>query len=266
MVKRIITAIILAFAMAAVVLWAPLLIFNGVVLLIIAGGLYEFFKLVLPPEPVYHEAGFFWGLAVAAFFLFIGKPYIVFASIVAGLFFISLIHMRHSTTLEGVTANIGLTLLGVVYLGATLPFWGLLRSLPHGRALIFLGIAAAAMCDTFAMFAGKAFGRHKFAPLTSPNKTMEGFIAGIPGSIFGAWLAKIIAWPALPVVHVIILGLVIGFIGPFGDLIESIFKRDYHVKDSGNVIPGHGGFLDRLDAMIFVGPFVYLYAIAFLSS
>jgi phosphatidate cytidylyltransferase len=168
--------------------------------------------------------------------------------------------MRHSTVLEGLIARIGVTLFGAVYLGATLPFYSLVRELPHGKALVFMGISAAAMSDTFAMFTGKAIGRRKFAPLASPNKTWEGFIAGLAGSVLAVWVVKLIGWRELPLVHVLALGIIIGLVGPMGDLIESLIKRGYHVKDSGGIIPGHGGVLDRLDALVFVGPVLYLYA------
>ncbi|MBI2341590.1 MAG: phosphatidate cytidylyltransferase [Deltaproteobacteria bacterium] len=260
MTVRIISAIVMAVMVTLVIFFAPPLIFKGIILLLIMGGLYEFFKLALPAEPIYQEAGWIWGIALASSILFLKGPYAFLTALLAGLFIVTLIYMKNATTLEGVTSKIGLTLLGAVYLGATLPFFGLARELSHGRALIFMGISAAAMSDTFALFGGKAFGRHKFAPLTSPNKTMEGFAAGLIGSVLAVFVVRQIAWADLPLHHVVIIGILIGFIGPMGDLIESLFKRDYHVKDSGHIIPGHGGFLDRLDAMIFVGPFVYLYA------
>ena len=260
MLTRVITAIILAILTTTVVLWAPQQVFDGIILLIIAAGLYEFFKLTLPTEKLYRITGILWGIIFSATLLFLRHSNAPSAVILSGLFIILLVYMHHATTFEGVVFKVGITLLGVVYLGATLPFWGFLRAMPHGRALVFMGIAAAALCDTFAMFAGKAIGGKKFAPLTSPNKTVIGFIAGFLGSLAGVYIVRIIGWQELPLLHVLIIGLAIGFIGPMGDLIESLFKRDYHVKDSGNVIPGHGGVLDRLDAMIFVGPFVYWYA------
>ncbi len=252
--------------LAAVILYAPQMVFNAIVLLIIMGGLYEFYKLTLPNDLIYREAGWIFGITVAASVLFFSTQlHILLTILITGIFIISLIYMKHATTLEGATSRIGLTLLGALYLGATLPFWALLREIPHGRALMFMGIAATAMTDTFGMFGGKLFGRHKFAPLTSPNKTMEGFFAGFVGSVLAIYVIKMIGWKDLPLVHVLAMGIIIGFIGPFGDLIESLIKRDHHVKDSGNIIPGHGGFLDRLDAMIFVGPFMYLYAKLILS-
>lgn len=255
----------MAALIAIAILFAPLILFNAIILLVVMGGLYEFYKLTLPSEDIYRETGWVYGVAVTSSLLFFKNPYIFIGTVILGLFFVTLIHMKHSTVLEGVTARIGVTLLGAIYLGATMPYWGMLRSLSHGKALVFMGIAAAAMSDSFALFGGKTFGRHKFAPLTSPNKTMEGFVTGFVGSILGVLIVKFVAWPTLSFLHVIIIGIMIGFVGPFGDLIESLFKRDYHVKDSGNVIPGHGGFLDRLDAMIFVGPVLYLYARVFLN-
>ena len=260
MLTRIITAIVLAVLMTLVILFAPHNIFNGIVLLIIMGGLYEFFKLMLPPESVYREAAWIYGVCSAVSLIILKSPQVFAGVLIAGLFVLALIHMKVATTFEGATSRIGLSVLGVVYLSATLPFWGFLHGLPHGKALIFMAIAAAAMGDTFAMFAGKAFGRHKFSPLTSPNKTMQGFFAGFIGSILSIFIVKMIGWRELPMAHVLALGVLIGFVGPFGDLIESMFKRDCHVKDSGTIIPGHGGILDRLDAMIFTGPAVFIYA------
>jgi len=251
--------------LATVIMYSPEMIFNGLVLLVIMGGLYEFSKLALPKDQIYRETTWIFGIAVASTLIFLRTTNVFLGVVVTGMFIVSLLYMKHATTLEGVTSRIGLTLFGALYLGATLPFWALLRELPHGKALIFMGVAATAMTDTFAMFGGKLLGRHKFAALTSPNKTMEGFFAGFVGSVLTAYVVRTIGFKDLPILHVIILGVAIGFIGPFGDLIESLIKRDFHVKDSGNIIPGHGGFLDRLDAMIFVAPFMYLYAKTFLQ-
>lgn len=254
----------MAAIIASIILYAPKMIYDGIILLIVMGGLYEFFNLVQPKMAIYKETGWIFGVAIASSILLGKSPYIFIAVLLIGIFVTFLIYMKNSTVLEGVTAKTGLTLLGALYIGATVPFFGLIRELDHGKALVFMGIACAAMSDTFALFGGKLFGRHKFAPLTSPNKTMEGFVAGFVGSIFAAYLVKLIGWHELPIFHVIIIGLLIGLIGPYGDLIESLIKRDYHVKDSGSLIPGHGGILDRLDAFIFTGPFLYLYAKLFL--
>lgn len=114
------------------------------------------------------------------------------------------------------------------------------------------------MNDTFAYLSGITLGKHKLFERVSPKKTIEGFIGGIVFScIAGILLAKYYLEESI--FHWIIIALIIGFFGTLGDLIESKFKRVAGVKDSGNIMPGHGGFLDRLDSIIFVAPFIYLF-------
>ncbi len=115
--------------------------------------------------------------------------------------------------------------------------------------------------DTFAFFAGHAFGRHKLFERISPKKTWEGFAGGVVGSVAGALLVRWLLLPgALGNEGAAGLGLVAAILGPLGDLAESSVKRAAGVKDSGRIIPGHGGLLDRIDALLFVGPWVYVCA------
>lgn len=112
--------------------------------------------------------------------------------------------------------------------------------------------------DTFAYLIGKNFGKRKLFEKISPKKTIEGFIGGL---IFGVIAAFIIAYTtsSLSILHWIALSIIISIFGTIGDLVASKFKREANIKDSSNLIPGHGGFLDRLDSLIFVSSFVYLY-------
>ncbi len=133
----------------------------------------------------------------------------------------------------------------------------------RGAAIFFLPIAATWLGDTAAYFGGKALGRHKFAPLISPAKTWEGAITGFLAATGGAWLfaaltAPLVRWTLGPL-ELVGLGAVLATAGQVGDLFESRFKRDCRVKDSSNLLPGHGGFLDRLDSLLFVFPTAYAY-------
>ena len=112
--------------------------------------------------------------------------------------------------------------------------------------------------DTFAYLIGKNFGKRKLFEKVSPKKTIEGFIGGL---VFGVIAALIIAYTtsSLSILHWIVLSIIISIFGTIGDLVASKFKREANIKDSSNLIPGHGGFLDRLDSLIFVSSFVYLY-------
>jgi phosphatidate cytidylyltransferase len=113
--------------------------------------------------------------------------------------------------------------------------------------------------DTFAYFAGMLFGRHKLYEKVSPKKTWEGFAGGALGSVAGALVVRSTLLPELPVPMAVLLGAGAALLGPMGDFTESLLKRAAGVKDSGRLIPGHGGLLDRIDALLFVVPWVYLF-------
>jgi phosphatidate cytidylyltransferase len=114
--------------------------------------------------------------------------------------------------------------------------------------------------DTFAYFTGHAFGRHKLYERVSPKKTWEGFAGGAVGSVICALVTRWLLLPDLGVHEAVVLGVGGAILGPLGDLSESLLKRAAGVKDSGKIIPGHGGLLDRIDALLFVAPWVYVFA------
>jgi phosphatidate cytidylyltransferase len=128
-----------------------------------------------------------------------------------------------------------------------------------GAWLVFATFIGIWTCDTFAFFAGRSFGRHKLFPRVSPNKSWEGAVVGFVSSSGAFVLIAYYLLPFLPLVHAAVLGALVGIVGQFGDLVESLFKRDAGVKDSSNLIPGHGGVYDRFDAAMFVAPVVYVY-------
>jgi CDP-diglyceride synthetase len=113
--------------------------------------------------------------------------------------------------------------------------------------------------DTFALVVGKKFGRSRFAPILSPKKTNEGSIAGLLGGVAAAALLQHFLFPDLPLRHVLISAVLLGFFGQLGDLAESMLKRAAETKDSSQLIPGHGGVLDRMDSLLFAFPVLYIY-------
>lgn len=149
-------------------------------------------------------------------------------------------------------ADTGVTLFGAVYVGFTLAHLVLIRGLHDGVWLAFAMIVSIWVNDSFAYMAGSAFGTHKMAPRISPKKTWEGFFAGTLGTT-GVWLASAL----LPGVHLsffwrLAIGLAASVTAVIGDLSESRIKREVGVKDSGTLLPGHGGYLDRFDSFIMV--------------
>jgi len=161
---------------------------------------------------------------------------------------------------EGLFHSWAWTMGGILYIGWLLGLLVALR-LDAGRDWLFLPLFATFGSDTAAYFIGKAIGRHKMAPGISPGKTWEGAAAGLFGAVIISLLFILNTPLQLPLNYwqAIVLGLLISVFGQLGDLVESRLKRNFSVKDSGNLMPGHGGLLDRLDSILFAGVVVYLY-------
>jgi phosphatidate cytidylyltransferase len=134
-----------------------------------------------------------------------------------------------------------------------------LRQMPEGLMWVIAALVITWANDTVAYFAGRFLGRHKLYPAVSPNKTWEGFAGGLVGSVVGMFIARAGFFPLLTVTDCVFLGICGGILGPIGDLCESMLKRAYGVKDSGRAMPGHGGILDRIDALVFNAPLVFVY-------
>ena len=155
------------------------------------------------------------------------------------------------------------TIAGILYVGWLLSYPVALRDLDDGRNWVFFALFTTFASDTAAFLAGSALGKNKLAPHISPAKTWEGAISGIIGAIIVS-LVFILPTPlTLPLNwgQAILLGLLASIFGQLGDLVESLFKRNMVAKDSGRLIPGHGGFLDRMDSIVFAGIVVYYYAV-----
>ena len=161
------------------------------------------------------------------------------------------------------TVSVAVTVLGSAWVGLGLSYVLLLRGIEeNGRLAAFTVLMAVFSGDTAAYLAGKVFGRHRMAPVVSPGKTWEGFIAGTAVCVFVTWVSLyrtgfVDGWRSF------VLGGALAVAAVVGDLFESAIKRDVGVKDSGRLLAGHGGFLDRLDALLFSGAVAYYVIAAF---
>ncbi len=156
-----------------------------------------------------------------------------------------------ASTRQSATVAISSTVLGAAWIGLGLAHLLLLRDIPlNGRLAIYTVLLAIFAGDIAAFFAGRLLGRHKLAPAISPGKTWEGFVAGTVATVFVCFVA-LYKQDYVSIGDSLILGAVIAIAGPVGDLFESALKRDMQVKDSGRILGGHGGVLDRLDAPLF---------------
>ena len=153
------------------------------------------------------------------------------------------------------------SLVGIFYVGFLFSFWPKIRELPLGVYWIFLIFLIPWVSDTAAYFIGRSLGKHPLAPAISPKKTVEGALGGIIFAVIGVILYKSFFFKALTLTDCVLLGGLGSIIGQLGDLFESFLKRAFGVKDSGVVIPGHGGILDRFDSVLFSAPLIYFYAL-----
>ncbi len=174
----------------------------------------------------------------------------------------------------GVTASWAWSIGGILYVGWLLGHVVSLRGLADGRSWVFFILLATVASDTAAFFIGRAIGRHRLAPEISPNKTWEGATAGVIGAvIFSLLFPPAELFSATNPLHIhgfsygeaILLGALVSIFGQLGDLAESLLKRKTGVKDSGNLLPGHGGVLDRLDSILFAGAVVYYFAVLYMG-
>lgn len=151
------------------------------------------------------------------------------------------------------------TVAGILYIGWLLSNMIALRNLDDGRGWVFIAILATFASDSSAYLVGRSLGKHKMAPYISPKKSWEGAVAGIAGAIIASTILVYLFKLPLNYWQVIILGFLVSIMGQLGDLVKSLFKRNMEVKDSGKVLPGHGGFLDRMDSLAFAGVTVYYF-------
>lgn len=260
LVLRVLSAVVLLPLVIALVLWDVRWGFAGLVLLVTALALREWAAMALRGRPIAEHAvpvGLGTALAVALYLV----PQLALVAVLATVMLTLAMQLSFAGEIASATHRLSVSLAGVFYvppLVVALPL--LQRDVVGGESWVLLAMGLTFSADTGAYFAGRAFGRRKLAPKISPGKTWEGVAGGLLGALGFGFLARATFFPALSAGDCVVTGLATGFLGPVGDLVESLVKRSCGVKDSGNLIPGHGGILDRIDALLFVGAFVYFYA------
>ncbi len=179
-------------------------------------------------------------------------------------FFFAFVLYGLSDIRTSATATFGVTLLGVLWIGAGLGLLLLVRDIPdHGFWALIAVMFTVFVADTAAFFVGRAIGRRKLAPSISPAKTWEGLIAGVAAAMLAAFLILYNDRDGfLTIPETLLFGAVVAVAGVFGDLFESAVKRDLAFKDSGRLLGGHGGMLDRIDALLWAGPAAYFVILA----
>lgn len=239
------------------------LFFLVVVSIIAVVGLLELFDLCKAkgyrPQKI---VGIFWVLSL------LGDFYVTGGTEVSYILIAGTVVLLTTELFAGISdshiSNIGVTGLGILYIGFTTGSLVLLRqyfplSQTEAGDIVVTAFLLVWGIDTAAYFVGKAHGKRKLWPRVSPSKSVEGAIAGLVASVLIMIGARYSLLCSIPLIHCIVLGILIGIGEQVGDLAESLLKRDAGVKDSSSIIPGHGGMLDRFDSLFFTGPIMYLY-------
>ena len=190
------------------------------------------------------------------------------------LIFLMFLGIMLFKTIDNAAANIAVTMLGFLYIPVMLSILIILRESPtqfggsyhEGSQLVMIVFASIWICDSLAFVFGKWLGKKKIAASISPGKSWAGCIAGLIGAVITVVIINYLNWKPeyLNLSDLIIIGIIAGVFGQVGDFIESVFKRDAAVKDSGTLLMGHGGVLDRFDSFLFAPAFVYLYLLFFI--
>lgn len=260
---RLLTAAVVVPPLLALLFIGPAWGFFALVLVAaaIAGG--ELFRMTHPGDAVARTVATITTVgACAAIYLFSKDPRALLATVAAVTLIGLLMPLWRLGDMQSAALRMLAGVAGPFYIGALLALLALLRrdGGENGGELVFMSLTFSWLADTGGYFFGRFLGKTKLYEAVSPKKTRAGFVGALVGASVGGILASLVYLPALPLAHSIPLALFAGAIGQLGDLVESLLKRSTGIKDSGGIVPGHGGMLDRIDALIVVTPVVYLFA------
>jgi len=241
-----------------------LLLFAIVIYLIACIALWEYFHIALPDRSDRSASGAFIYLAYVSAALVIWGAYqqsfrLIVAFVTLNLVAAGIMAMFRFGRDPGVLDTVTKQLLGIVYIPLLLSYLVMLRSDSNGSIWVLFLLFVVFAGDIGALYTGLLLGRHKLCPAVSPKKTIEGSIGGLAANIGIGSAYKALFLPELPWGACLVFFILIGVAGQMGDLFESIIKRSGNIKDSGTILPGHGGFLDRADAAMFAAPVAYYY-------
>ncbi len=247
MITRIVTGAVLAIVSVAVIIYGGLLYFF-VMLALALLALNEYFALMKRYRPL--PLGGFLAVGAMMYMAWFQTPRGLLAAIAIG-FLLAAVSGLLIGAKPGVSVRIAVTLLGILWVGLGFAHLLMLRDLDAGREIVLTVIFGTWAGDTMAYFVGRFFGATPMVPHLSPKKTWEGFAGGAIGTVLLVVFASL--YTPLTAIQSLLLGVVIAVVGPAGDLFESLLKRDVQIKDSGKGLPGHGGVLDRFDALLWAG-------------
>jgi phosphatidate cytidylyltransferase len=257
-VKRVVTALIAIPPLIGIICFAPFYVLALLLMVVALASLHEFYRMIRPPvQKALMIITYL--LSVFLFSSLIFREHF-YVAVLPLFFMIPLGYVLLSSGPDNALKRdgIGLTIVGPFYVCLPLMLLVLVARLPQGRLWIFYLLSVVFAGDTAAFYVGRRFGKHGLIHI-SPGKTWEGTVGGLLANAVVAGIFGSIFFPSLSLVSIMVLAISIGIFGQIGDLVESLFKRSSDLKDSGTLLPGHGGILDRIDSLLFAIPVLYLY-------
>jgi phosphatidate cytidylyltransferase len=262
--KRLLTALVAGPAILGLLYFGPPIAWFGFLVLAGAIGAWELFGMSFPDDVVARVAASVVAVAIMAAAWFAGHdPRLVFVLGLAVPLVAQLLVLWRLGEIPTAAIRVTTTVFGAVWLGLGMASIAILRreAGDDGPGWVVLALMLSWLSDTGAYFAGRFLGKRKLYEAVSPKKTVAGAFGGLGGAVAGALLAHFFFLRALPLVDGVALALIAGGLGQAGDLGESLLKRSFGVKDSGGIVPGHGGILDRVDALLVTSGFCLVYVL-----
>ena len=258
LVRRLLSTLVLLPLFVWMVVEGPVWLFGAVMVLAGALGQWEFTGMFeRAGVRTFRFLGLLGGTLVTASFALPVSERLAFTAVLLAVLAVGLLR---SPAGRPAWEPVAITLLGVGYVNWLLGYTFWLRDLEAGREWILLLVSVTWLGETAAYLVGSSVGRHQLAPTLSPRKTVEGALAQLVMSVLAALGARATFFPALSLESALVVGLLLGVVGQAGDLIESAIKRSVGTKDTGQLIPGHGGMLDRVDSLLVNTPVLFYYA------
>jgi phosphatidate cytidylyltransferase len=262
-VRRIYTVLLVVPLLYGAIQYLPAVVFTGIVA--VAGGLslHELYRLYFPTasRPLAVGIGL---LGCTALIIGPHQPALLPAGLLLAVVAVLSIPVLLEVPLLDSLRDAALVVTGMLYIGLTLSYLVVIRLLQDGESLLFFLLLVTWAADTAAYYVGTLYGQRKLAPRISPKKTVEGLAGGVLGATVAACVARWTFVPEFSLFDTLVLAVLLALVGLWGDLVESAIKRGAGVKDSGGLLPGHGGMLDRLDSLLFTAPAFYYY-VAFMG-
>jgi len=255
---RVLSGIVAIPIVLGIVLYGSPWLFAALVLTAVLIGCREFFAMTSHAGvPGFPAAGLALAAGLVACYFVPSQPFLEWG--VAAAVILPFAWYAGERDVASAVPNMAATLLAVLYVAGLAGFFILIRALDGGNHFIVLLFMIVWFGDSAAYYGGRSLGRTPLLPAVSPNKTLEGAAFGLAGSLLAGLIAHYSFLDTFKLAHCLLVAGICGMIGQFGDLVESLIKRSTGVKDSGTLIPGHGGVLDRIDSLLFAGPVFYLY-------